>query len=83
MVAAARRAFGSWSQTSVADRIAVINNLVAAYSARMDDLSVATEEMGAPTFVASNVHAAGLAHLATAATAWRPVFAEDRGPRAS
>ncbi len=81
-VAAARRAFDSWSQTSVADRIAVINNLVAAYSARMDDLAVAvTEEMGAPTFVASKVHVPlGLAHLATAATALETfVFAEDRG----
>ncbi len=48
-VAAARKAFRSFAQTSVEDRIALLERIIAAYKERMTDLAVATsEEMGAP-----------------------------------
>ncbi len=48
-VAAARRAFDSWSATSREDRIALLEKIVAVYQTRMEDMALAiTEEMGAP-----------------------------------
>jgi len=48
-VAAAKRAFKSWSQTSREERLAVLNRIVEEYKKRGADLSVAmAEEMGAP-----------------------------------
>ncbi|WP_341862950.1 aldehyde dehydrogenase family protein [Gymnodinialimonas sp. 57CJ19] len=48
-VAAARRAFASWSQTSPADRIAVAEKLLEVYNARSEDMAQAiSREMGAP-----------------------------------
>ena len=48
-VAAARRAFNSWSRTSREERIALLGRIVDACKHRMDDLAQAiTEEMGAP-----------------------------------
>ena len=48
-VAAARRAFETFSQTSVADRVALIERVIKEYKARIPDLAKATsEEMGAP-----------------------------------
>ena len=48
-VAAARRAFVSWSQTGKQERIAVLGAILAEYQNRMADLADAVgEEMGAP-----------------------------------
>ncbi|MDL9945667.1 aldehyde dehydrogenase family protein [Gordonia sp. ABSL11-1] len=81
-VDAARKAFTTWSQTSVDERVDVLNAVVAEYQKRMPDLAAAvTEEMGAPSGLSNNVQVPiGLAHLMTAA-AQLPTFAfsEDRG----
>ncbi|GAB18556.1 putative aldehyde dehydrogenase [Gordonia effusa NBRC 100432] len=81
-VAAARRAFDSWSQTSVDDRIALLGAIIAEYQNRFADLAAAvTEEMGAPTGLANAAQVPiGLAHLATAAESLKTFsFSEDRG----
>jgi len=82
-VAAARRAFAHYSQTSRADRMALLASIIAEYEKRYDDFADAvTEEMGAPITLARNVHAAmGLSHLKTAlAILGTFSFEEDRGP---
>ena len=81
-VAAARRAFASWSQTTVAERVDLLNAIVAEYQKRMEDLAAAvTEEMGAPDALAAGAQVPiGLAHLMTAAAQLPGYsFAEDRG----
>lgn len=64
-VAAAKKAFASWSQTSVAERIALLEKIIAGYKARIPELAAATSrEMGAPISFASMAQApAGLGHL--------------------
>ncbi len=48
-VAAARRAFESWSLTSRDERMALLEKICAIYQTRMDDMANAiTEQMGAP-----------------------------------
>lgn len=48
-VAAARRAFDSWSATSREERVALLEKIMAVYQTRMEDMALAiTEEMGAP-----------------------------------
>ena len=81
-VAAARAAFPSWSQTSVEQRVMVLDAVIAEYQRRMPDLAAAvTEEMGAPDMLAAKVQVPiGLAHLMTAAASLPTYsFAEDRG----
>ncbi len=67
-VMAARRAFPSFSQTSRADRIELMQNVLAEYQKRYADIAAAiTEEMGAPGWLAMQAQAAlGVAHLSTA-----------------
>ncbi|MFT3965720.1 MAG: aldehyde dehydrogenase family protein [Sphingobium sp.] len=67
-VAAARRAFDSFSRTSVAERAALLDAIIAAYQGRADDLAAAvTAEMGAPHWLASAAHVPlGLGHFQTA-----------------
>ena len=67
-VKAARKAFEGFSQTSRGERIDLLERMLQAYKSRRDDLAVViTEEMGAPTSVAANLHAAiGQVHLKTA-----------------
>ena len=49
-VAAAAKAFGSWSATSREERLAVLNRIVAEFEKRVPELGEAiTEEMGAPS----------------------------------
>jgi aldehyde dehydrogenase (NAD+) len=64
-VAAARRAFESWSQSSVADRQALLGRIIEEYKARIPDLAAAmSEEMGAPMGLASAAQApSGLGHF--------------------
>ena len=73
-VAAARAAFESWSQTSVDERLAVFDRIVAVYQVRMPELAqTISSEVGAPMSLASTAQApAGLGHLLTA----RRVLAE-------
>ncbi len=63
-VAAARKAFPSWSETSAAERIGYIRRLVEIYEARLDEMAKAISlEMGAPiTLARESQAAAGLSH---------------------
>jgi aldehyde dehydrogenase (NAD+) len=67
-VAAARAAFDAFSQTSVGERIALLERVVAEYTARAADLANAvTAEMGAPAALARDAQVPlGLAHFTTA-----------------
>jgi aldehyde dehydrogenase (NAD+) len=67
-VAAARRAFTSWSQTSVKERLDLLRSIQAEYAARMQEMGEAvTEEMGAPLSLGCGFHAGlGAGHLQTA-----------------
>ena len=64
-VAAARRAFESWSQTSIEERSALLTRIIEVYKTRMPDLAKAvSEEMGAPIGFASAAQVpAGLGHF--------------------
>jgi aldehyde dehydrogenase (NAD+) len=67
-VQAARRAFGTWSQTSKEDRLDVLQAILAEYQKRIGDLAAAvTEEMGAPASLAAGPQVMmGLGQLSTA-----------------
>ena len=67
-VAAARKAFESFSQTTREQRLALLGRIVEAYQAKLPKLGKAiSEEMGAPLQFALNVQAAvGLGHFMTA-----------------
>ncbi len=62
---AARAAFPAWSQTTVAERIAVIEKIVAGMKARSAELATAiSNEMGAPMTLASTAQVgAGIGHF--------------------
>lgn len=64
-VAAARKAFRSFSHSSHEERIAILEALIGSYESRMDDLAEAIQlEMGAPNHLARPAQAgSGLAHL--------------------
>ena len=66
-VAAAKRAFATYSQTSRAERIELLQNIVAEYQKRYAEIAAAiTEEMGAPGWLAMQAQAAiGVGHLMT------------------
>ncbi len=78
-VAAARRAFVTWSVTSTKDRLEVLQNILQAYQNRAGDLAAAlTEEMGAPTALANGFQVGlGAGHLTGA-----PFSAEHYSGRA-
>jgi aldehyde dehydrogenase (NAD+) len=81
-VKAARRAFGTWSRSTPADRIELFGAIVAEYQKRLLDLADAiTEEMGAPTALARGAQApSGLGHIINASEVLKQFrFAEDRG----
>ena len=67
-VKAARAAFASYSQTPVAERIALLERIIGEYKLRYADMAAAiTEEMGAPAMLSQKAQAAmGVAHLSTA-----------------
>jgi aldehyde dehydrogenase (NAD+) len=67
-VAAAKRAFTSFSRTSRADRLDLLAAVISAYEKRMGDIADAiTEEMGAPIWLSKSAQAyMGLIHLKTA-----------------
>ncbi|MHA7664895.1 aldehyde dehydrogenase family protein [Mycolicibacterium sp. HS_4_1] len=67
-VVAARRAFGSWSQTSREERLDVLQAISAEYLRRQGDLAEAvSEEIGAPPALAVGAQVQlGIGHLMTA-----------------
>lgn len=67
-VAAARKAFASWSQSSVKERLELLRAIQAEYANRMQELGEAvTEEMGAPLSLGCGFQAGlGAGHLQTA-----------------
>jgi aldehyde dehydrogenase (NAD+) len=81
-VKAARRAFAGFSRSSVDERVALLERIVAGYKARYDEMAAAiTEEMGAPAALAQKAQAAmGLGHLQTALAVLKDYrFGELRG----
>jgi aldehyde dehydrogenase (NAD+) len=79
-VAAARTAFGSFSQSSADERLELLNRIVDAYKARYDDVARAiTAEMGAPAAFAQKAQAAtGIGHLKSAIRALQSLAMEER-----
>ena len=81
-VAAARRAFASWSQTTREQRLDVMQAIEAEYQRRMQELGEAVvEEMGAPMSLGCGFHTfLGLGHLQTAIAVLKEFkFEEPRG----
>src|ERR1700683_2856373 len=64
-VAAARRAFETYSQTSREERVVLLAKIIQVYKSRMKDIGAAvSDEMGAPLPMAEKLQAgAGLGHL--------------------
>jgi aldehyde dehydrogenase (NAD+) len=64
-VAAAKRAFESYSETTVEERLALLRRIVEVYQSKMQEMAqTISEEMGAPISLARKAQApAGLAHL--------------------
>lgn len=81
-VAAARTAFGTYSLTSVDERAALLERVIAEYMKRYSDIAAAiSTEMGAPAALAHSAQAgAGVGHLKTALAVLKTYpFAEQRG----
>ncbi|HVM99539.1 MAG TPA: aldehyde dehydrogenase family protein [Caulobacteraceae bacterium] len=82
-VAAAKRAFETFSKTSREDRIDLLQRILGEYQKRYGDIANAiTEEMGAPASLAQRAQAAiGIAHLSAGIEVLKNFkFEEDRGP---
>jgi len=64
-VAAAKRAFESYSETTVEDRLALLTRIVEVYKSKMEEMAqTISQEMGAPISLSRSAQApAGLAHL--------------------
>ena len=64
-VAAAKRAFESYSETTVQDRLALLTRIVEVYKSKMEEMAqTISQEMGAPISLSRAAQApAGLAHL--------------------
>ncbi|MDF2385089.1 aldehyde dehydrogenase family protein [Nostoc ellipsosporum NOK] len=79
-VAAARKAFESFSRTSVDERVALIESILAEYKARAGDMAEAiSQEMGAPISLARTAQVgSGLGHLMSAAKALREFQFEEQ-----
>ena len=81
-VAAAKKAFVTFSTTTREDRIELLQNVVAEYQRRYADIAAAvTEEMGAPHWLAMQAQAAiGVGHLMTGIEVLKTYkFEEHRG----
>jgi aldehyde dehydrogenase (NAD+) len=82
-VAAARKAFETFSLTSREERIDLLERVQAEYQKRFGDIAKAiTEEMGAPASLAQRAQAPiGIGHIATGIAVLKEYkFEEDRGP---
>ncbi|WP_345383803.1 aldehyde dehydrogenase family protein [Pseudonocardia yuanmonensis] len=66
-VTAARRAFGTWSQTSVQERLHLLDRIIEIYTKRAQEIGESiSREVGAPRALAVDVQAAvGVIHLET------------------
>jgi aldehyde dehydrogenase (NAD+) len=64
-VSAAKRAFESYSETTVEQRSALLQRIIAVYQSHMDEMAeTISQEMGAPPWLAKAAQApAGLAHF--------------------
>jgi aldehyde dehydrogenase (NAD+) len=64
-VTAAKRAFESYSETSVEERLALLRRIIDVYKSKMDEMATTiSQEMGAPISLSRKAQApAGLAHL--------------------
>ena len=81
-VMAARRAFPTWSRSTVAERVELFDAIMEEYRKRRIDLAEAiTEEMGAPSLLAEQLHARiGHIHLKVAQNVLKDFqFVEQRG----
>jgi aldehyde dehydrogenase (NAD+) len=81
-VAAAKKAFESFSRTTKEERVALLERVLAAYSAHLDELAeTISMEMGAPMWLATAAQApSGMAHLAnTLETLKNYEFMEQKG----
>ena len=81
-VRAARAAFATYSQTSVDERVALLERVIVEYQKRYADMAAAiTEEMGAPVLLAQKAQAAmGIGHLQSALGVLKNyAFSELRG----
>jgi aldehyde dehydrogenase (NAD+) len=83
-VAAARRAFETYSQTTVAERAALLGRIIEEYKARIPDLAAAiSQEMGAPIGFATAAQApTGLGHFMGTLKALNEFQFEERLGRA-
>ena len=72
-VAAAKRAFETFSRTTVAERAALLEKIIEVYKSRMQDIAATvSQEMGAPMSLATAAQApAGLGHLMYSLNAMR------------
>jgi len=82
-VAAARAAFSTWSETSVNERVALMERIVAVYERRSAEMDNAIRlEMGAPiTFARENQTPAGTGHLQATLEALKSHQFERPSPR--
>jgi aldehyde dehydrogenase (NAD+) len=81
-VAAARKAFQTFSKTTVAERAALLEKIIAAYQKRMPEIAATvSKEMGAPIGLANMAQApAALGHLANTLNSMKNFkWEEDRG----
>jgi aldehyde dehydrogenase (NAD+) len=78
-VAAARRAFETYSQTSREERVALLTRIVEVYKSRMKDIGAAiSDEMGAPLAFAEKFQAgAGLGHIVSTLEALKTYHFEE------
>ncbi len=81
-VAAAKRAFESWGQSTKQERLDLLNSIIGVYQKRMGDLvATVTAEMGAPAMLAQKAQVpSALGHLMTAAKVLKDYeFTRTRG----
>ncbi|MEZ5739030.1 MAG: aldehyde dehydrogenase family protein [Burkholderiaceae bacterium] len=81
-VAAARKAFASWSSTTREERVALFEKIIALYKERLPELATTvTAEMGAPAKLAKAAQApSGLGHFMTTLKVLKNyAFEEDQG----
>ncbi len=81
-VAAARRAFASYSQTTKAERVALLKRILEVYLSRLDEMAAAiSDEMGAPLIMAKDSQAyCGSAHIEATIKALEEMeFEQPRG----
>src|ERR1700760_2001006 len=79
---AARRAFDSYSRTTPAERLALLERILAAYKAHFDEIAQAISvEMGAPTKLSKGSQAGiGVGHISAMIDVLKPFsFEEMRG----